>query len=215
MNKLGTAFHFWFFLCAAVLLTACGGEGDSHEGGATMPVTTGLLRSLTIPQSSLSTVACTTVQYNATGNYTDNTSIDVTNGVHWEIDPAASGVAIANTMNGQIVGIKPGTATVIAWTGQGIAASAVLNVTSGSLDAITITPTSSSIAVTGSLGYTATAICSNNPSFDISKMNIWTSSNPAVATISASGLAKAVATGSTNITAKAGAVAASAVLSVQ
>ena len=216
MNKLRIAFHSGFFLCAISLLAACGGESDDGEkGNATMPATTGLLQSLTITQATSSAVACSTVQYNATGHYSDNTSIDVTNGVHWEIDPASSGVAIANTMNGQVVGIAPGSATVNAWTGQGIAASAVLDVTSGTLDAITIAPAVSSLAVYGSLGYVATAACSNNPSFDISTMNIWASSSPAVAVISASGLATAVATGSTAITATAGAVAASAVLNVQ
>lgn len=216
MNELRIAFHSGFFLCAFALLTACGGDSrEDDNGNATMPVTTGLLQSLTITQSPSSAVACSTVQFNATGNYSDNTSVDVTNGVYWEIDPAASDVAIANTLNGQVVGIKPGSATVLAWTGQGIAASAVLNVTSGNLDAITITPAVSSLAVAGSLGYTATATCSNNPSFDISRMNIWASSSPAVANISVSGLATAAATGSTAITATAGAAAASAVLNVQ
>lgn len=208
----------WFlFLCVAALLAACGGEFE-HEGddaSATMPVTTGLLQSLTITQTASSAVACSTVQYNAIGHYSDNTSLDVTYGVHWEIDAASSGVAIANTMNGQVVGIKPGSATVNAWTGQGIAASAVLNVTSGSLDAVTITPAVASLGVGGSMGYVATATCSNNPSFDISGMNIWASSNPAVATVSASGFATAVGAGSVTITATAGAAAASAVLNVQ
>lgn len=180
-----------------------------------MPATTGLLQSLTITPSAPSAVACSTVQFTATGNYSDNTSLDVTNGVYWEIDPANSGVAIANAMNGQVVGINPGSATVKAWTGQGIAASAILNVTSGSLNVITITPDVASLAVAGTLGYTATATCSTNPSFDISRMNIWASSSPTVAIISVSGLTTAMATGSTAITATAGAVAASAVLNVQ
>ncbi len=215
MDKFRITFYSGLIMCASVLLVACGGGSDSNEGaGATLPATTGLLQSLTITPAASSAVACSTVQFTATGNYSDNTSLNVTNGVYWEIDPASSGVAIANTMNGQVVGIKPGSATVNAWTGQGIAASAVLNITSGSLNAITITPAVASLAVAGSLGYTATATCSNNPAFDISRMKIWASSSPAVATISDSGLATAVAIGSTTITATSGTVAASAVLNV-
>lgn len=216
MNKLRITFHFVLLLSAAALLVACGGgfESDDDKADTTMPVTSGLLQSLTITPATSSAVACSTVQFNATGHYSDNTSADVTNGVYWEIDAASSGVAIANTMNGQVAGIKPGSATVNAWTGQGIAASAILNVTGGSLDAIAITPAISSLPLAGSIGYVATATCSNNSSFDISRMNIWASSSPAVATISASGFATAVTTGSTAITATAGTVAASAVLNV-
>ncbi len=97
---------------------------------------------------------------------------------------------------------------------KGIAASAVLNVTSGVLSAITISPASATLAVNGALVYTATATCSNG-SVDISRMNIWTSGNTAVASISVSGQATALATGSSVISATAGAIAASAVLNVQ
>jgi hypothetical protein len=174
-----------------------------------------LLQSLTITPAASSAAACSPIQFIATGKYSDNTLVDVTNGVYWEIDTANSDVAIANSMNGQVVGIKTGSATVNAWTGQGIAASAVLNVSSGSLNAITITPAAVTLSTGGTQSYTATAACSNNGSFDISRMNIWASNTPAVATISVSGLATAIATGSATITAAAGAAVASVVLNVQ
>ncbi len=214
MNKLRIAFEAGFSLWVISLLVACGGgAGEGGGGGATMPATTGLLQSLTITPATSSVAACSPVQYTATGKYSDNTILDVTNGVYWEIDPASSDVAIANAFNGQVVGIKTGTATVNAWTGQGIGASAVLNVTAGSLNSITVTPATTTIAPAGVIAYTATATCSSG-SIDISRMNIWTSSSPTVATISVSGLATAVATGSSVINATAGAATASAVLSV-
>ncbi len=215
MNKLLVAIRPGFFLCIAALLTACGGGGDGEHGGrgVTLPPTTGLLTSLSITPAASSVAACSPVQYTATGTYSDNTIVDVTNGVYWEIDPASSDVAIADTWTGQFVGIKTGSARVNAWTGSGIAASAVLNVASDSLNSIAITPASSTLAATATQSYTATATCSNG-TLDISRMNIWTSSAPAVATISVTGVATAVATGSTTITASAGTVAASGVLSV-
>jgi len=215
MNKLRNALEAGFCLTVVALLAACGhgGDGGGEGGGASMPVTTGLLQSLTIVPAASSAIACSPVQFTATGKYSDNTVIDVTNGVYWQIDPATSDVAIANALNGQIVGIKTGSATVNAWTGQGIAASAVLNVTSGTLNAIAITPASATLAASATQAYTATATCSSG-SVDISQMNIWTSGSPAVATISVSGLATAVAAGSSVINATAGTVAASAVLNV-
>ena len=215
MNKLSITLEAVFCLCTISLLTACGGGGNEGGGGTvTMPPTTGLLQSIVITPSASSVVACSPVQYTATGYYSDNTSANVTNGLYWEIDPANSDVAIANASNGQIIGINPGSATVNAWTGLGIAASAVLNVTSDNVMALAITPASATLAVNGAQTYTALATCTNG-SIDISRMNIWSSGNPTVATITVSGMARAVATGSSLIAATAGAVAASAVLNVQ
>lgn len=216
MNKLPITLEAGFSLLVIFLLAACGkGSSEGGGGNVTLPPTTGLLQSLAVTPATSSAAACSTVQYIATGKYSDGTTIDVTHGVYWEIDPATSAVAIANALSGQVVGIKAGSAVVYAWTGSGMGASAVLNVTSDSLNAIAITPVSSTIAVNGTQAYTATASCSNNPALDISAMNIWSSSSPTVATISVSGLAKAVATGSTTISATAGAITASAVLNVQ
>jgi hypothetical protein len=203
-------------LCGMVvsLLAACGAGGEGNNGNAVMPPTTGLLQSMSIAPAASSVAACTPVRYSATGSYSDGTQADVTGGVYWEIDPASSDVAIANARNGQVVGLKRGSAVVTAWTGGGIGASAVLNVTGGSLDAIALTPASSTIAGSATQAYSAIATCSSG-TLDISAMNIWTSSNSAVAAVFVTGTASAVAPGSTVITATAGAVAASAVLNVQ
>lgn len=215
MNKLPITLEAGFSVLVIALLAACGkGSSEGGGGNVNLPPTTGLLQSLAITPASTSAAACSAVQFIANGKYSDNTTVDVTHGVYWEIDPANSAVAIANALTGQVVGIKAGSATVYAWTGYGMSASAVLNVSSDSLNSIAITPVSATLAVTGTQNYTATATCSNNPALDISAMNIWSSSSPAVATISVSGLAKAVATGSTTINATAGAITASAVLNV-
>jgi hypothetical protein len=214
MNKLRITLEAAFFLGTVSLLAACGGSSESgHNGTVTMPPTTGLLQSLSIAPAASSAAACSPVQYTATGHYSDGTNANVSNGVYWEIDPATSNVAIANALNGQIIGINPGSATVVAWTGQGIAASSVLNVSSDNLNALAITPASSTLAVNGAQAYSALATCSNG-SIDVSRMNIWSSGSPAVATISVSGLVKAVAAGSSVIAATAGPVVASAVLNV-
>jgi hypothetical protein len=212
MNKLLITVKTAFSVSAISLLAACGGAGEGG-GNVTLPPTTGLLQSLAIAPATSSVAACSNVQYTATGKYSDGTTIDVTHGVYWEIDPATSAVAIANALNGQVVGIKAGSAVVNAWTGGGIAASAVLNISSDFLNAIAISAPSASLSATMTQSYTATATCSNG-TVDISGMNIWSSSNPTAATISVSGLAKAVTTGSTTISATAGANVASSVLNV-
>jgi hypothetical protein len=214
MNKLRIALEAVFFLGTVSLLAACGGSSESgNNGTVTMPPTTGQLQSLSIAPAVSSAAACSPVQYIATGHYSDGTNANVSNGVYWEIDPATSNVAIANALNGQIMGINPGSATVVAWTGMGIAASSVLNVTSDNLNSLIITPASVTLVVNGTQTYSALATCTNG-SIDVSRLNIWSSGNPTVASISVSGSAKAVAAGSAVIAATAGSVVASAVLNV-
>jgi hypothetical protein len=215
MNIPRIALETAFFLCTVSLLAACGGSSENgNNGTVTMPPTTGLLQALSIAPAASSAAACSLVRYTATGHYSDGTNANVSNGVYWEIDPATGNVAIANALNGQIMGINRGSATVVAWTGQGIAASSVLDVTSDNLNALPVTPASSTLAVNAVQAYSALATCTNG-SVDVSRMNIWSSGDSAVAIISVSGLAKAVAAGSSVIAATAGPVVASAALNVR
>jgi hypothetical protein len=62
--------------------------------------------------------------------------------------------------------------------------------------------------------FTATGTFSDSSTQDITAVVVWTSSNPAAATINAQGLASSVATGSTTITAGFGAITASTALTV-
>jgi hypothetical protein len=215
LNQSRVVIELAFAVSVISLLAACGGHGEGDgEGGATMPATTGILQSLTITPAASSVAACTPLQLTATGNYSDNTTLNVTNYVIWQVDPAQSSVAMANAFNGQVLGISAGSATVYAWTGS-IATSAVVNVSGGSLNALAITPASATLGVGGSQSYAAIATCSNGSTQDVSRMNIWSSSAPSVASISVTGMATALATGSSVISATAGNVAASSVLNVQ
>ena len=205
-------------VCLLVLfvLAACGAGGQSEGdggGSVTLPPTTGLLLSLTVTQVASSTVACSPVQFVATGHYSDNTSADVTGRVVWQVDPADSLVAIAQANNGRVMGISAGSAVIYAWSGN-VSGSAVLDVSSGELTAIAVTPASATLAVGGTQIYSATATCTNG-SVDISRMNIWGSDNSAVARVTALGAVTALAPGSSVISATAGAIAASAVVNVK
>lgn len=210
----GTA-ELGFSLLIISALVGCGsGDSKNESVSAKLPPTTGLLQSLAITPAASSVAACSPVQFVATATYSDGTLLDVTNGLVWEVDVASSNVAIASTLNGQMLGIAPGVATVRAWTGGGQAASAALTIANGTLNSIALTPASAVMAVGGTLPLTATATCSNN-TLDISNYTIWTSSMPSVVSVSPAGLARAVAIGASTLNATAGTIAASAVLSVQ
>ena len=77
---------------------------------------------------------------------------------------------------------------------------------SSTITSITISPASALILPTGTQQYSATGTFGNNTTGDVTDQVTWTSSATNVATIDTSGLATAVALGSTNITATSGSV---------
>ncbi|HCL25881.1 MAG TPA: proprotein convertase P [Dehalococcoidia bacterium] len=86
----------------------------------------------------------------------------------------------------------------------------------GVLETIEVTPADSSVTVGGTQQYTATGHYDNGTNADITDSVTWASSNTAVATIDAAGLATGVALGSTSISASHGEIGSTAVtLSVE
>jgi uncharacterized protein YjdB len=83
-----------------------------------------------------------------------------------------------------------------------------------SLVAISISPSNSTIQLTKTQQFTATGTFGDSSSKDVTSSVTWTSSSANVATISSAGLATAVSTGSTNITAAEGSVSAITTLTV-
>jgi uncharacterized protein YjdB len=82
------------------------------------------------------------------------------------------------------------------------------------LVSIAITPANPSIKVGATQQFTATGTYSDSSTQDITVSVAWTSSKPAVATISAVGLATAVAKGKTTIKAKLGGITSTTTLTV-
>jgi uncharacterized repeat protein (TIGR03803 family) len=76
-----------------------------------------------------------------------------------------------------------------------------VTVTSATLRSIAITPSTPILAPNTSQQFTATGTFSDNSTQNLSADLIWTSSNPAVATVSSTGLVTTVGTGSATITA--------------
>jgi len=85
----------------------------------------------------------------------------------------------------------------------------------GTLNSITVTPASWTLAAGATLQYVATGNYSSGSTLNLTSAATWNSSNTATATIGATGVAIGVGTGSTNIQATCGAVTGSANLTVQ
>ena len=154
-----------------------------------------------------------TQQFQALGNYNNGTHQDVTASAAW----TSSSTAIATIGNvagtkGLLTGVTIGTTSV----------SAKLGVVSGSttatvvpvLTSIAVTPGSAEVVAGTAQQFTATGNYNNGTQANLTATVAWGSSNPVVASISASGLAATATPGQITVTASLGPIAGTAQLVV-
>ena len=156
-----------------------------------------------LPEATLMNVAVTPAtatiptngmqQFVATATYSDGTSRDVTARSAWV--SATTAVATVNSATGVAAGVATGTAAISASFG-GKAGSAVLTVTNGTLLSIAVTPANPSVAIGGMQQLIAMGTYSNGTTANITAISTWKSATPAVASVTAGGLATGVTTGS-------------------
>ena len=149
------------------------------------------------PTVTLSSIAVTpanpliakglTQQFTATGNFSDGSAQDMTASATW-----SSSLTTIATIRGQGTG-KPITAKSGSITGT-----ASLTVTAATLQSIAVTPATASVAAGLTQQYMATGTFSDNSTQNLTGSVTWSSSNIAAATINSSGLAQALAAGTTS-----------------
>lgn len=144
------------------------------------------------------------VQMSAVGTYNDGSTGNPA--VGW----SSSSTSIATvSANGLVTAVAEGTSTITATATQNpsITGSQSVTVTAGCINSITISPTNPTIRVStqpNTQQFTAIATTCNG-NIDVTNTATWLSSDTGVATIT-SGLATAVAVGTTNITASVGTI---------
>ena len=170
------------------MMTACGAK-------TTTPVLTSI--GVTITHSTVPILTMhSTMQLDATGNYSSGLTPDLTNDVIW--DSSNPSVAICKT--GVVTGLADGT-TDITETLNGITSQS-LTITVISLSSIVVAPAVPvALAVGATQQFIVTGINWDGSTADISSQVTWASDTPAAATISSTGLAAAMAIGTANITA--------------
>ena len=170
------------------MMTACGAK-------TTTPVLTSI--GVTITHSTVPILTMhSTMQLDATGNYSSGLTPDLTNDVIW--DSSNPSVAICKT--GVVTGLADGTTDITA-TLNGITSQS-LTITVISLSSIVVAPAVPvALAVGATQQFMVTGINWDGSTADISSQVTWASDTPAAATISSTGLAAAMAIGTANITA--------------
>lgn len=187
------------------------GNGTAGGMSGTITVTAAPpLQSIAVTPANPTISAGTTVQFIATGTLADNTTQDLTNQVTWA--SATPGVATISSA-GVGTGVAAGTSAISA-TLNGIVGSTVMTVKVTTLQSIVITPANPTVTQGQAEKFTAIGTFSDNSTQDLSNQVVWSSSATTVATISSSGVASAMAAGSSTITATVSGISASTVLTV-
>ena len=113
----------------------------------------------------------------------------------------SSDSSIATVSNtGVVRGIAYGTATITATSSNGLTATCTVHVVPTPVEGVSLNKTSTTLLINGSTYGTEQLSATITPADAVNKNVTWTSSNPAVATVSSTGLVTAVANGTTTIT---------------
>jgi Protein of unknown function (DUF3443)/Bacterial Ig-like domain (group 2) len=187
-------------------LTGCGGGGSS-------PAPT--LVSIAVTPLSPSIAVGSTQQFTATGTYSNNTTQNLTALVTWTSTNTAAATISAT---GLARGVATGTTTVTAASGTVTSSPVTMTVTPAALSSIAVTPANPSIAVAGTVQFTATGTYTDGSTQNLTTAVTWSSLSSFIATISttagSNGLANGVNPGTTTIRAASGAIAGTTMLTV-
>ena len=184
----------------AIGTTTIAAASGTVQGTATLTVTSPVLASIGVAPANPSIAAGNTQQFTATGTYSDGSTQNLTSTATWS--SSAPGVATIPA-GGLATSLIAGT-SIISATMSGIAGSTTLTVTPPVLVSIAVTPANPSIAVGNTQQFTATGTYSDGSTQNLTSMATWSSSAPAVAAVSTTGLTIALAQGQATIQAAVG-----------
>jgi len=147
------------------------------------------LSSITVSPQFAVTAPGKTIQFTATGNFSDGSSQDLTSVVGWESSNLTfAGISNSPGTEGLVTGGLPGSVTITAvafYAGSNPpAGAATLVVQTPQIDSVTISPANPSILIADRLQLTAVAHLTDGSSKDITKQVIWSSTDASVAAIS-------------------------------
>jgi trimeric autotransporter adhesin len=187
-------------------------------GQTTLTVTAAELETITVTAESATLAKGRSLQFTATGTFSDDTTQDLTKQVTWASSAEAVAlVSNADPTQGLALAVNVGV-TVISATLDGLTGDATLEVTAAVLDSITVEPIDPSIIQGLTQQFTATGTFSDATTLNITDQVLWASSDDAVATISnavgSQGLASGLTAGTTTISAALTGVTGSTTLTV-
>ena len=150
---------------------------------SSLSVTGASMTAITISPEMGTIARGTTVQFEAEGTYSDDTTLDITDMVDWQSSDTVVGVV--NT-DGLATGVSAGEVEITARIevdGDTMSATAALTITDTVIDSIRITPDNLTITEGASQQFNATGTFSDDTEQDITELATWFTTNNSVGTI--------------------------------
>jgi trimeric autotransporter adhesin len=174
-------------------------------GSSAVTVTGATLVSIDVTPANPTLPLGTTASLGATGTYSDNSVVDLTDSVTWTIDdPKVANVSNANANPGLVTAVAIGSTSAHAALGS-VNAQTTITVTAAKLVSIAITPANPTLPAGTTQALVATGMYSDGSTLDVTVSAVWSTSPASIATVSnaigTQGLATAIATGSSTVTA--------------
>ena len=179
--------------------TITAASGNIH-GSTVLTVGAPTLVSIAVTPANPSIAAGLTLQFTATGTFSDASTQNLTTSVTWTSNTPSTATINAT---GLATALAVGTTTISAKSGN-IAGNTSLTVSAAVLQSITVTPANPVITAGATQQFTATGTFSNGSIQNLTGSVTWSSATPATATINAAGLATSVAAGTSVIRATSG-----------
>lgn len=171
-------------------------QGISHE--VAIEVSNAVPTTLQIQPSNATLAQGLKLPFTAQATFSDGSTQDVTSLVAWDSDDIS---LLTIDLDGLATAVKPGNVTVSAsWQGL-LSNLSQVTVSNASVQSIQVIPATTSLALGTQVHFTAIATLSDGSTVDITNQADWITSNAAIVTIDASGLATAIAKGSATLSA--------------
>ena len=174
-------------------------DGITNQDEVGLSVTPAVLNSIQITPPIDQIAKGVNQQMHAEGIYSDQTTVDLTKQVTW----LSKNQQVASiTQSGELQAVEQGVVTISAsYNGVSSGNPLSINVTTATLDSITITPAEPKVAVGVKQKLTATGHYTDGTNADLSHQVSWINTDPTVASISPQGMQTGLNEGSTTITA--------------
>ena len=180
------------------------------SGTTTLTVAAATLTSIAVTPANPNIAKGLTEPFTAIGTYTDGSTQNLTATVTW----TSSSTTVATiSATGLASTLSTGSTTITAQDGS-VSGATTLTVTPAVVTSIAVTPTNPTVVEGTTQQFIATGTYTDGSTANLTSSVTWSSSNLAVATIDASGVATGLGTGSSTITAISGSVSGATTLKV-
>jgi hypothetical protein len=155
--------------------------GSVTSPPAALTVTTATLVSIAVTPATPAIILQTQQQFTATGTFSDNTTLNITNTVTWSSSNTSK---ISITVSGLATGVGTTSSPVtIQASKSGVNGSTTATVIPPPVLSIAITPNTTTLAMGTSQRYKATATLANGGTLNVTSLATWASTNTAIATV--------------------------------